>query len=566
MLHELHISNFTIIESLHIDFSKNYNIFTGETGAGKSIILTALNLLCGKKFEQSLARDKEKKVVVEGIFSLNNLQNVWLQELLEGENLNEVLIRREVLPTGRNKCSINQHIVRVSDLKSIYASLVNIHSQHETYALLDSQNHFGFLSQFGEQVFNIEFEKYKENFESYSKLRKRKEKQSQRMQELKREMDRLQFELEEISEANLYENEEVELSDLHLSLVNQSTIEEKLHKVRSSIDSGLEDSLAKQVHEVQETVSELLELDSKAIDLNSATVALVESLDSLSFNLADYESMLSQNESNSLEEIEERISLLEQLKKKYGSSISQVMEYEKKSANKLFLLIEEEASFVNIDQEIQNSEGVLLDIAKNLSRLKSKIGVELSEHINQILGLLNMPNAKFRVETLPPKNPISIQKKDITFQLGAHGAEEVEFYLSSNKGQEFQPLVKVASGGEVSRVMLALKHCFASIHPASTFIFDEIDSGIGGDTAHKIAKVLREIAQKKQVIVITHLAQVALKADRHFVVEKSDSEDKTISHIQALPEKDIQKELARMMGLEDSKSTQNVIKELYKSS
>ncbi|MCO4781162.1 MAG: DNA repair protein RecN [Candidatus Cloacimonetes bacterium] len=566
MLHELHISNFTIIESLHIDFSKNYNIFTGETGAGKSIILTALNLLCGKKFEQSLARNKEEKVVVEGIFALNNLQNTWLQELLEGESLNDVLIRREVLPSGRNKCSINQHIVRVSDLKSIYTSLVNIHSQHETYALLDSQNHYGFLCQFGGGDFERVVQDYTTIYEAYYKLRKKKEKQSQRMQELKREVDRLQFELDEISDANLYENEEAELSELHLSLVNQSTIDDKLDQVRNLTDASIDESLAQQVHQMNETIQELLEVDIKAKDLSSASMALVESLDSLSFNLADYESMISQNENNSLEEIEQRISLLEQLKKKYGSSIVEVMDYEKKSANKLFTLIEEETSFENIDQEIFEVEESLLKASKKLSKLKGKIGVELSNNINDVLSLLNMPHAKFKVESLAPKSAINIERESGSYTVGVNGAEDLEFYLSSNKGQEFQPLIKVASGGEVSRVMLALKHCFASIHPASTFIFDEIDAGIGGDTAHKIANVLREIAQNKQVIVITHLAQVALKADKHFVVQKSDEKDKTVSQISEIKENEIQIELARMMGLEDSVSTKKVIQELYKSS
>ncbi|PCJ18757.1 MAG: DNA repair protein RecN [Candidatus Cloacimonadota bacterium] len=566
MLHQLHISNFTIIESLHIDFSKNYNIFTGETGAGKSIILTALNLLCGKKFEASLARVKKDKVVVEGIFSLNNLKNEWLLELLEGEDLSEVLIRREILPSGRNKCSINQHIVRVSDLKSIYSSLVNIHSQHETYALLDSQNHFKFFSMFGGQSFSSELEKYHKIYDQYFLLRKKKEKQSQRMQELKREMDRLQFELEEISAASFYDGEEKELSELHLSLVNQSTIEEKLVNVRDLIDSSLENSLGAKVYEVNDILSSLNDIDIKSKGLYDSSQLLIDSLESLSFHLADYESISSSQENNSLEEIEERISLLEQLKKKYGSSIQDILHYEKKSSDQLFNLMKEESSFESIDNEINALEIDLIKLSQSLTQMKKKIGLKLQEHINSILSLLNMLHASFKVEFLPIKNFLSLSFDKREINLSRDGAEEVEFYLSSNKGQEFQPLVRVASGGEISRVMLALKHCFASIHPASTFIFDEIDSGVGGDTAHKIAKVLREIAQNKQVIVITHLAQVALKADKHFVVEKIDSSEKTISNIRELKTKEVEKELARMMGLENSLSTKKVIQELYQSS
>ncbi|MCJ8346853.1 hypothetical protein MJH12_15025, partial [bacterium] len=536
------------------------------TGAGKSIILTALNLLCGKKFEASLARDNEKKVVVEGIFSLNNLKNDWLIELLEGENLDEVLIRREILPSGKNKCSINQHIVRVSDLKSIYSALVNIHSQHETYALLDPQNHFAFLSQFGGKPFDQLMTEYQEKFDQYFLLRKRKEKQSHRMQELKREMDRLQFELDEISEANLYENEESELSDLHLSLVNQSSIEEKLMTVRDQIDVSLDGSIGEQIHQMNLVLSSLHDLDHKSKDLYDASELLVSNLESLSFQLADYESLNSSNESESLESVEERISLLEMLKKKYGSDISEVLKYEKDSADQLFCLMKEESSFESIDEEILSLEIELFQVSTRLTAVKKKISKKLEKHINEVLTLLNMPHASFKVEFLGSKNPLELRVDEVDISLSRNGAEEIEFYLSSNKGQEFQAMVKVASGGEISRVMLALKHCFASIHPASTFIFDEIDSGIGGETAHKIAKVLREIAQNKQVIVITHLAQVALKADKHFVVEKIDSSKKTISLIRELSDTEIQKELARMMGLEDSSSAKKVIQELYQSS
>jgi DNA repair protein RecN (Recombination protein N) len=567
MLQEINISNYAIIDKLTVSLGSGMNVFTGETGAGKSIILDALNLLCGGKFERASMRDPEKPLKVEALFICPDNQELTyeLEQLgIEMED-GELLIRREVHPSGKNRCFCNGQLMRVSDLKDIAGSFVNIHSQHDTHQLLQVKSHELFFERFAGNEFQETLQQYRELFKEYRQTMDEQRKREQRLSEIASEKCRLEEDLEEIGAAELYAEEEYDLTRQHSILVHHKEIEERLNVIRGIMGRDVEQGVFDGLSTVRNELSKLADLTPDAVNLLSSFDEIFYTFEEYSAELVEFESTLESGDERELERVEERLSVLEHLKRKYGGELSHVLEYEKQGAERLFQLNQEEEKFQNMDTVLRDYRIKLVKQAKELEKLRNEIAPVLQTNVEETLFALAMENARFQIRLESKNLPEAFELDGENYHLGMDGFHSVEFYLQSNLGQEFQPLSKVASGGEISRVMLALKKVFARVHPAGTFVFDEIDTGVGGDTAHRIAEVLQQISKEKQSIVITHLAQVAMVADSHFFVEKAVEEERTVSKVSSLSSDEREKELVRMMGMDENSGAMQLVREMKES-
>jgi DNA repair protein RecN (Recombination protein N) len=551
MLLQLSISNYALIDHLTIEFDKGMNILTGETGAGKSIILNALALLCGGKYDSTSARDENKSVIVQALFEVDKQSPFYdfIQESGMGDSDEECLLKREIQPNGRNRCWLNSNMLRVGDLKKLSPYILNVHSQHQTHQLLDASYHAEFLAQFAGKSYNETLATYTDIYHEWLGLRKKKNSLEERQREIQRQIERLEQEVEEIGAVSLIEDEEETLEKKHHRLVHQQEIEAKLEWIQQIFDASEEGTAGYQLACLGKEMEELAQLDDNAQESREAFETFSEAMASYRECLIDYESSRMKDEQDSLQEIEERMAEIEALKRKYGKDIPEILQYEKNAAEQLFKLHKESSDLENIDERLLELSSKVLKVTEELTHIKKEAARNLQQEINLVLNDLNMEEAGFLVCFPDPENGYALEYEEKHFILGPQGCESVEFFIRSNKGQDYRPLVKTASGGEVSRVMLAMKKCFADIHPVQTFIFDEIDTGVGGETAHCIAKVLGDISERKQSIVITHLAQIAIKASRHFRVEKYEKDGQTFSRVICVAESDKESEIARMMGL-----------------
>jgi DNA repair protein RecN (Recombination protein N) len=564
MLLELNISNFAIIDKLNISFNSGMTVFSGETGAGKSIILNALGLLCGEKFDKASFREQDRPVKVQALFRVKKGDE--LISRLDGLGLDcddkECLIRREVSANGRNRCFVNGQLVRVQDLKELASCLVNIHSQHQTHQLLSAKSHFGFFCHFAGEDFGKVLGEYSKAYSSYKSLLAQQAVREKRLAEIESEKIRIEEDLKELEEAAIEPQEEEELTSRHAILVHGADIESMVTDLKSLFDVDNSGSLSEILSQMQKSTKSLMGLDSNASEMDKLFDEGFYAFEEFQQALLRYESQLSGSSEGELSMVEERLAVIERLKRKYGGSVEKVLEFEKEASEKLFELQNEEELFGNLAEEIKELEAILARSGERLKQRKEIVGQQLQNVINDTLKNLNMADASFKVMFFQRDSFEKFEYEGQEYAVGPEGFESLEFWLRSNQGQDYQPMVKIASGGEVSRVMLALKKGFASIHPAQTFIFDEIDTGIGGETGHKIADVLGKIAHDKQSIVITHLAQIAASADSHFTVAKSSGLDSTTSSITLLTGENRVKEIVRMMGMENTSKSLSVAKEM----
>jgi DNA repair protein RecN (Recombination protein N) len=552
MLLELNISNFALIDTLQISFSEGLNIITGETGAGKSIILSALNLLCGSRYDSLSARNSDEAVWVEALFQVD-LQSPFRQKLEDcglDEDETECLIRREVSKSGRSRCSINRKLLRLSDLKLLAPLLVNIHSQHETQQLLNPKSHFTFFSAFAGDGFMKEVDVYQALYRKYLDLERKRSLAQERGFQIEREKSRLEAELSEISCIEPRVDEEEALNSRHKVLVNQSDIRESLGRIQSVLDASKEGTLSYQVATTSQELGSLAELDNGIHSLVERFSTLTMLLDEFKDELASYASDQSLVEPEALETVEERMGQIEKLKRKYGGALQEVLAYEKSASDQLFQLMKEESELGELEERQAELKTSLVNQSRKLTRCKAQTAATLKTEVNITLGRLSMAGACFEVKLIPPPSGLRLQFEGKEIALGEDGAESVEFYLASHVSKQAMPLTKIASGGEISRIMLALKNCFAHIHPVQTFIFDEIETGIGGETAHRLAEVLEQVAAQRQSIVITHLPQIALKAKAHFLVEKITQANSVLTQVRKLKSDEGSKEISRMMGIQ----------------
>ena len=537
MLKELQIENLAIIEKLDLEFGDGLITLTGETGAGKSIILSGINLLIGEKTNIEMLRDGEKLLVAQGVFSVNEEQEKELSELgIEAED-GEVIVRRTMDSKGKGKAFVNNMRVPVSGLKEIMGTLVDIVGQHSHQMLLNKENHIKLLDKFTED----ETKEIRKNLETalddFVRLDRKIERIDEEKKELREKKEFYEFQLEEIDKVNLAKGEDENLESEYKKLFNAGKIKEKLSMAEACLKNG-------EVNALSIIYASKKNIESIA-DYGEEFEENLERLERVYYDLEDCVSSMERlNEDievdeGRLEEVISRLDTIGKLKNKYGSTIEEILEYRNEIEKKLKNLDESNFQVKKLVKERENAREKYWNYAFELRNIRKKCIKKIEEQLGEELTYLNMKDAKFE---------INLEEKDVMTKNGSDG---IEFFISTNAGQKSKPLQKIASGGEVSRIMLALKVIFSHVDNIPILIFDEIDTGVGGETVRKIAGKLKEIGRNAQVICITHSPAIASKASEQFFIEKKTENEKTVTTVRKLDNEGRINEIARMLAGEN---------------
>lgn len=537
MLKELQIENLAIIEKLDLEFGDGLITLTGETGAGKSIILSGINLLIGEKTNIEMLRDGEKLLVAQGVFSVNEEQEKELSELgIEAED-GEVIVRRTMDSKGKGKAFVNNMRVPVSGLKEIMGTLVDIVGQHSHQMLLNKENHIKLLDKFTED----ETKELRKNLETalddFVRLDRKIERIDEEKKELREKKEFYEFQLDEIDKVNLAKGEDENLESEYKKLFNAGKIKEKLSMAEACLKNG-------EVNALSIIYASKKNIESIA-DYGEEFEENLERLERVYYDLEDCVSSMERlNEDievdeGRLEEVISRLDAIGKLKNKYGSTIEEILEYRNEIEKKLKNLDESNFQVKKLVKERENAREKYWNYAFELRDIRKKCIKKIEEQLGEELTYLNMKDAKFE---------INLEEKDVMTKNGSDG---IELFISTNAGQKPKPLQKIASGGEVSRIMLALKVIFSHVDNIPILIFDEIDTGVGGETVRKIAGKLKEIGRNAQVICITHSPAIASKASEQFFIEKKTENEKTVTTVRKLDDEGRINEIARMLAGEN---------------
>lgn len=555
MLSHLQIKNFALIDDLSIELGDGFNVLTGETGAGKSIIIDAITAILGERISSEMIRTGADKAVVEAAFDLSGNERAHSKAAELGFDMEDgmLLISREISSTGKSQCRINGRLSTISMLKELTSGLIDVHGQHEHQWLLDAQKHLDILDQWcGPEAVELR----SKTAELYSNLRKLKDE----LEQLKRDererarlLDLYEFQRNEIEAAKLSAGEDEELMAERSRLANA----EKLHELASEIysvlsgsglESGASDLLSSALSQVQSMAALDESLSSVVQDIETALYAAEQAQTAIRAYRDDIEF-----NPEKLEAVEERLDLIRTLKRKYGDTIEEINAYGAEVAGKVAGLANSEERAAELTEQIEKVEDELLGVARRLSDLRKVRASEFAKAVEAELADLAMSSTRF----------------DVSFtecEPGSRGIDAVEFVISPNPGEPLKPLAKIASGGETSRVMLALKTVAAGADKVPTLIFDEIDTGIGGRTAQILGQKLAVVAQMAQVMCVTHLPQIASRANHHYSVEKSVKGDRTLVSIRLLKNDDRVDEIARMLGgTEDSQTAAQHAREMLEA-
>ncbi|MCX7845048.1 MAG: DNA repair protein RecN [Dictyoglomaceae bacterium] len=548
MLLALHVKDFAIIDEITLDFQEGLNVITGETGAGKSLLIDALSFLLGERVSTEIIRTGSNKAIVEALFSVNPFIESILDEWgIPKEEDNTLLVYREINKTGRSKCRVNGELVTVGMLEKLLSNIMEIHGQYEHQKILHRDAQLELMDFFGGEECLKQKRIVKEMFESLRKLYSERDNIYEKEKERQQRIDLLKFQIEEIDRAKLVKGEEE-------TLIEERKFLQNLEKIKNSLE------------EAYILLYESQDPQISALDQISKSLNLISSLSSLDKNIENIYELLSNSklyleeaidslirfkdglniESSKLEEVEERLYRISQLKRKYGRTIEEILEYRKKIEEELRELLSSEERLEEIEKEIQILEEQIIYEAKKLSEIRREISKTFEENIERELKDLGMENAKFSVRFLEPIGSHVLLIKDM--KISSKGLEDIEFLLSTNPGEDLKTLKNIASGGEISRIMLSLRTIINKIDQTPILIFDEIDTGIGGETSYLLAQKLWNLSLGKQVFCVTHLPQIAAWADAHFYVEKKMINEQTRVKVSMLEEKSRIIELSRMFG------------------
>jgi len=550
MLKNLLIKNYALIEEISVDFSSGLTIITGETGAGKSILIDALGLLLGERASTEMIRTGAEKAIVEGVFQVKGIKHVAdILRASENDVTEEIIVRRELNSKGQSRCFVNDSPVSVSLLKEIGDVLVDLHGQHEHQSLLRPETHIDFLDDFG--GYEKEALSYQTVFRSLAELTARKRELQNQEDQLKAKKSLYDFQIKEIDAVNPQPGEEDQLESELKILENSEKLSELtngIHQLLYEEEHSVRDSLIK----ARKMMEQLAEIDGtfheSAGEARSAEVIVEE----LAKQVQNYAARIEFNPER-LEKIRERLGALSLLKKKYGGTIELLIEFRKK--------IGEEFKFAeNFDVELSKLEKELEALrtdcgtkANFLSQKRKEASKKLEQAIISSIADLGIQKAKFT--TAIQQRPVEKSSSQLSVKVGnqlveatSKGIDHVEFFMSTNVGEDVKPLVKVASGGEVSRIMLALKSALADSDKTPLLIFDEIDTGVSGRIGQSVGLSLKKLSKHHQVIAITHLPQIAGLADSHFAVEKIEANKKTSTQLRKLETEERVREVAKLMS------------------
>ena len=537
MLLEISIKNFAIIEEISLNFEKGMTVLTGETGAGKSIIIDAMNMMLGSRATTDVIRHGAPKAEIEGLFAVES--NRHLTALFEEQGLewtDELIIRREILQNGRSISRINGQMVNLSVLKAVGQHLVDIHGQHDQEELMRPQLHITMLDEFGDAAFFQTKAAYRQTFEDYKRLRKQVVELQHNQQENKARIEMLEFQIAEIEAAALEVEEDVRLEQERQRLLNHKMIADTLTNAYTMLDAEEFSSLAN-VRSAMNDLESIEEYDPSYKELSNQLSETFYALEDITKRLEDVVDGL-EFDGNRLMQVESRLDLIHSITRKYGGQVKDVLEYLAQITKEYSLLTGSDLSSEELEKELKRLEKSLVTLAQDLSEQRHVLAQALENEIQQELADLYMDKARFQVRFSKAK-------------FNREGNEAVEFYISTNPGEDFKPLVKVASGGELSRLMLAIKSAFSRKEGKTSIVFDEVDTGVSGRVAQAIAAKIHKIGQNGQVLAISHLPQVIAAADYQFYIEKISDAHSTVSTVRLLNREERIEEIAKMLAGED---------------
>lgn len=520
MISTLHIKNIGIIDDLSIDFNEGFNVLTGETGAGKTLIISSLGIIAGGRFSKEMIRKGEEHSLIE--VSIFYPQSEYAED-------GNIIVSREIYSNGRNTCKINGKLVTVAELKSVMSKIIDIHGQHDNQNLLNNMQHIYYLDGFiGEELKEIKKE-YQEDFNKLNDIKNKFKGNYGDNIEKERRLDLLRYQYKEIDGANLRIGEDLELKEKHKIMMNSEKLRENLKIIDESINSNAIEYISNSIRCLEKIESygetyknKLNELKNIYYELQEIARDLGSLKDETDFN--EYER----------DEVERRLDIIFSLKRKYGNTIDEILEYKDKLENEIKEIENLEETNKKLRLEQKQVESKMKKLCDKMQEIRSKYGQALAERINKELKDLEMPNVKFNIK---------IEKQD---NYTINGNDKVEFVICTNVGEEYKELVKIASGGEMSRIMLAIKTVLADIDEVPILIFDEIDTGISGKASKAVAEKMKIISKKRQILCITHLPAIAAQGESNYYIYKEIKDDKTKTNIKQLNEEETIYEIARI--------------------
>ena len=536
MLQTLSIKQFAIIDELEIQFSDGLTVLSGETGSGKSIIIDAIGQLIGMRASSDYVRHGEKKAIIEGIFDIDNSKDAIhvLQDLNIDIDEDFLLVKREIFSSGKSICRINNQTITLQDLRKVMQELLDIHGQHETQSLLKQKYHLQLLDDYAGDQYSDLLSQYHDVFNRYKSKRKELEELESADQALLQRLDLMKFQLEELTEASLKEGEVDQLETDIKRIQNSEKLSLALNNAHMTLTD--ENAITDRLYELSNFLNEINDI------VPDKYVKLKEEVDQFYYTLEDAKHELYDEMTNTefdeqvLNELESRMNLLNNLKRKYGKDVSELIAYQGKLENEINKIENYEQSTSQLREEINDLYKQVIKVGKSLSAKRRKVARELRDHIVSEIQNLQMKDANLEISFKPLDEP------------NIEGIEFVEFLISPNKGEPLKSLNKIASGGELSRIMLALKSIFVKSRGKTAILFDEVDSGVSGQAAQKMAEKMRDIAEYIQVICISHLPQVATMSDHHLLISKHTTEDRTTTQVKELENDDRIDEVARMIS------------------
>ena len=541
MLYSLHVKNLALIKEQEIEFSKGLNILTGETGAGKSVIIGSVNLALGGKTDAGLIRTGEESALVELIFGeLNDQQKKFIKDMdIDLDEDGTVIIQRKIMP-GRSVSKICGETVSARQLKDIASILINIHGQNDHQELLHKKKHMEILDDYCMNELKTPLQELSLRYEEMRSLEKELEDMSMDEASRLREQELLEFEVNEINDANVVLGEDEELESRYHKMVNSRKISEAAYAA-SAMTSGNdgEDSASDLIGRAVRELSSVSGYDSDIEDLLSQLSDIENLLTDFNHSLSDYVSDLEFDDED-FRNTEDRLNILNHLKDKYGGSLEKVLEYLEEKSSRLEALSDLDAVRDKLTKSLNDKKKEVLLLCKKISDIRKKGAKSLQDKLTEALIDLNFLDVRFEIEIKSDEDKIS-----------SKGYDDAQFMISTNPGEAMRPLDQIASGGELSRIMLALKTVVADKDDISTLIFDEIDAGISGRTAWKVSQKLGELSKDHQIICITHLPQIAAMSDTHFMIEKGLDDGRTVTSISKLDADASTSELARLLGGEE---------------
>lgn len=536
MLESLHVKNLALIDEAEVNFTDGLNILTGETGAGKSLIIGSVNLALGGKADKGYIRAGAEYALVELVFTLSGEQQEVLREMdLPVEEDGTLILQRKIMP-ARSVCKINGETVSSGQLKEISAHLLDMYGQHEHQSLLKPAKHRAFLDSFAKEEIQDDKQELKLLCREYYALLEEFENNSMDEASRQREADLLSFEVKEIEDANLELGEDEELEKKYRKMTGAKKIKAAAYVAYSLTGYEENESAGNSLSRALREMKSVGHLDEDAESLTMQLEEVENLLSDFNRSIADYMESLDFDEEEFFH-IEERLNLINRLKDKYGFRIEQILETAKEKSERLFDLKNYEAYLEDLTEKLKEKKVKILSLCRKISEAREQAAKVLSKELIKAMQDLNFPDVKFSILVEPEEEKFSEE-----------GYDKIEFLISTNPGEDIKPLWQVASGGELSRIMLAFKTVFAKEEGTGTLIFDEIDTGISGKTAWMVSEKLGKLSVDYQIICITHLPQIAAMADTHFMIQKNVISDRTVTEITGLSESESLSELARLLG------------------